>query len=352
MLRELFYLLFSSSSNPISSLFKRADLWYISGKEKETGEVVNIFFVGKEELKNYISELVYKEICGEICKRDKDQLSILYFLYKYRMSVNLLFKTARGSCFRTSDPKNHFSIPVWVSTTTALPLDKLSESVKSDLRKIRKNRLAYRVTISIDEVKTFYYDMLVPYMQVRHDKKILPVKLSAIIEKVEKGECELLLVKSGEQAVGGVLIIREKGGRAVLWRNGLIGGDLDYWKTGVIAATYYFSLEYLQGLGYDAVDFGYSRAFINDGVLNYKKKWGVSIKSKYRNHLLLIPVSLTDGAFGFFRSNPFIYHEKNDSLAVACFSGQDAKEKIRLYDGLSETVCFAKKENELVRIQE
>lgn len=351
MLKLLFVILFSSSANPFSSLLKKADFWYISGIEKETGDVLNVFMIGKVDIKNYISDLAFSKIISETHQQDQSQLSAAIFLYKHRKHVGLIFKLVKRSRLRWSDHKTHFSIPVWVSTTTALPSDKSNESLKSDLRKINKNQLKYRITVSIDDVESFYYNMLVPYMLARHDGKILPADLSAIVKRVEMGECELLLVEFGEKAVAGVLIIREKGGRAVLWRNGLIDGDVDYWKIGAISATYYFSLEYLYGLGYDMVDFGYSRAFVNDGVLNYKWKWGMSVKSKYRKHLLLFPVNLTNSAFGFLRSNPFIYHNNGNSLAIACFSEQDTKQKIRLYEGVSEIVYFTKRKNTLARVQ-
>ena len=85
-------------------------------------------------------------------------------------------------------------------------------------------------------------------------------------------------------------------------------------KKGLGAASYYFLILWAKENSIKQIDFGTSRAFLNDGVSRFKRKWGTTIKKTK---------SITPSVFAFkacnnsqiaqnFKmNNPFVYLEKN-----------------------------------------
>jgi hypothetical protein len=85
---------------------------------------------------------------------------------------------------------------------------------------------------------------------------------------------------------------------------------------------------YLTNLGYQSFCLGNSRAFLNDGVLQYKKKWNLRLIkakgfSKIQNFIfkpgiiVKIPI-LSESAKSFLVTNPFIF-EHRGLMNVAVF---------------------------------
>jgi hypothetical protein len=64
---------------------------------------------------------------------------------------------------------------------------------------------------------------------------------------------------------------------------GAAGGDESLMKKGVLAATYYYSMQYGRAKGRAMVDFGGTRPSLSDSLLRFKRKWGVAIDPKPLN---------------------------------------------------------------------
>ncbi len=94
--------------------------------------------------------------------------------------------------------------------------------------------------------------------------------------------------------------------------------NTEYTQNGVIGAIYHFCFEYLRQKGCDTVNLGRSRSFLNDGVLKYKRKWGMKVVSSSDTSFLLGVSSLTEGVKGFLSNNPFVYIDKT-GLNAAIF---------------------------------
>ena len=144
-----------------------------------------------------------------------------------------------------------------------------------------------------------------------------------------------------------MIVYDEDGPR--LWSAGVRDGDRRYVKQGALAASYYFSFQHLAEKGFDSVSLGLSRAFLNDGVLRYKRKWSQRLVSALPFAIALKVVAETPGCESFLRNNPFIF-ERAGELCGAVFLTDEgpltAKEVKRLkreylYDGLSQLVLFA-----------
>ena len=107
-----------------------------------------------------------------------------------------------------------------------------------------------------------------------------------------------------------------------LWLLGIKDGDQSYFKEHASTACYYFASCYLQAQGYRNVHLGGSRAFLNDGVLQFKKRRGLRVLNRSEGGLVIKVISASDGLKGFFLRNPFVYVDRGE-LCGAIFVDND-----------------------------
>jgi len=242
-----------------------------------------------------------------------------------------------------------FYVPCWIYGEIDISVDDSSliksKSLKSDLRKIRKNKLHFELTNELSQFHNFYYNMYLPYITKCHGNRAVIV----IYDSMEKEfkNCDLLFVKKGKEYIAGALIAYTKN-RAHLRFLGVKEGNSDYVKEGAIGALYYFPVHYLKEKGYKRLRLGGTRAFLKDGVLWYKKKWGLQIIDTHQMGFLIKPLSKTVGAKGFFLNNPFIYMDKtrvNGAIFVESnqsFSKEDFRKMYKSYylPGISKLFIY------------
>ena len=245
--------------------------------------------------------------------------------------------------------QNWFFIPNWVFGEINLPLDEIvtkNSSVKSDLRRIRKHSLNYEVTRNNGRLKDFYYNMYVPYISKVHERNANIVTYDEIM--AESQNLDLLLVGKNGKFIAGILIIYEEK-EPRLWVIGIRDGNLEYVKDGAVGALYHFSLRYLEDNGFEKVKSGYSRPFLSNGILQYKKKLSQKIIGVSLHHFALQVKTYSAEAKAFLQNNPFIFEsqgsphgaifvEKTKELIPAYFEKID---KQYFHDGLSKLFIYS-----------
>ena len=76
-----------------------------------------------------------------------------------------------------------------------------------------------------------------------------------------------------------------------------------------MTALYHFSFLYLKDKGFTKVNFGLSRAFLGDGVFQYKKKWSQRIVGTSTYWYALKVNNPTVETKSFLKRNPFIFEK-------------------------------------------
>ena len=293
----------------------RLDVCIIEGKEAVGGEPLSVFCAGAS---SYPLQLAFGD------NRRKHYEGRVW-LWNLRRAIRekgqgcaLLLVTVRRPYLRLMRPGNSFVIPAWVRGEIAIPLGPSvtkQKSVKSDLRRIRKNQLEFVVTKDPEQFNDFYHHMYVPHITQAHGRSAFIWRLEAMARKFE--ECELLLVRKKEQSIAGILITYAKP-TPRLWSLGVLNGDRRYLKDGAIGALLSFTFEHLERNGHRVADFGLTRPFLDDGGLRYKKKWGLTIVGTSSDCFVLEILSPTPGACAFLRSHPFIFCDRG-ALSGAIF---------------------------------
>lgn len=173
-------------------------------------------------------------------------------------------------------------IPEWVSCNTTLGKMTEAGSYFSELAKTDRKGFVYRIErAGYDDLGSFYDLMYVPYVKNRFGSQAYVEPLAAL--KALKGSL-LSVRKTGERDTAAVLCYFKKG---VLHfgKIGVLDGDFEFVKQGALEAVYYYFAEYFARSfpPQTRVAMGLTRAFEDDGVLTYKKKWGC-VPEKHKPH--------------------------------------------------------------------
>ncbi len=293
----------------------RLDICIVEGNEAVGGEPLSVFCAGAS---SYLLQLAFGDNRHKRYQRRVWLWNLRRAIREKGQGCALLLVTVRRPYLRLMRRGNSFVIPAWVRGEVAIPLGPFvtkQESVKSDLRRIRKNQLEYVVTKDPKQFDDFYHHMYVPHITQAHGRSAFIWRLEAMARKFE--ECELLLVRRKEQSIAGILISYANP-TPRLWTLGVLNGDRKYLKEGAIAALVCFTFEHLARTGHRVADIGLTRPFLGDGGLRYKKKWGATIVGASSGCFVLEILSPTPGACAFLRSHPFIFCDRG-ALSGAIF---------------------------------
>ena len=297
----------------------RVNISILTGRERSSGEDLVIFYAGSKYNKSYFARKAFRDNYREE-ERGKAWLWVAIRLCRnanaiYPMSVLEINKKP----YRLLRNGAGYYIPCWIDSELEFSDSEWnlrhSVNVKNDVHRIRKNGLHFEITKEKQMFDLFYHHMYLPHITRVHADAAVPISYEQLVNRID--HCELLLVKKDDEYIAGDVLVYEND-EVRAWCNGVKDGNQDYVKLGALAAVYYFRLMYLQDKGYKKMRLGASRAFLNDGVLQYKRKWGMHLTQDRNAGFWLLPLRETNGVREFLINNPFIY-ESNDEWYGAMF---------------------------------
>jgi len=300
----------------------RPDVWLMDGTEVLSGDHFSLLHVGTAGHKNYIGHLVFNGDFKETHIGRTFSVSAGHVIKRNTFDCSLMIVEVGSLGRKVCEREQDFYVPLFVQGEVDIPLVAHNESARSDIRRIRRNHLDFVVTTQPGQFRAFYYDMYLPYVTQRYHDRLLLMDYDEMMQKARQGDTELLLVRKGTEFIGGAVIAFDRG-LPKLWSVGIKDGNLSYWRDGVVAAVYYFSSMCLAERGHKRIHVGSSRAFLSNGVLRYKRKWGMRVVGHWPPiGFLLKPLSLSQGLRGFLLRNPFLCIDKG-RLCSAVFAEND-----------------------------
>ena len=210
------------------------------------------------------------------------------------------------------------SIPAWVHGEVALPRNKRKKERHNSnyLRtKIHKHSLELEISHDQRRFDDFYDNMYVPYTRHRFGESAQLAPREEAQADFRKGE--LLLVRRQGEYISGQLITYENSCMS-LRILGVRDGNWDYVRDGAVAALYEFALGHAEEKGCRKVRFYKSRAFLEDGVLRFKRTMSQRIVEADDCKSLLRIESASPAARAFLENSPFIF-ERFGQLHGAVF---------------------------------
>ncbi len=299
---------------PAKNLYEnyRMNTWYITGQEITSNQKLSILYSGTEINKNYFTGLAFDHSCRETYIGKRCTWNIQRIARSRNYDSALLVVEGQESPRTSAKVRNSFFIPLWLHGKVDSSVD-IAEflkngSLKSDVRRIRKNGLEYEISKKESQFDNFYYTMYKPHVTKAHGSTATVQNYNVMKEEFKN--CELLLIKKDNEYIAGILLVYKEN-EASMWSLGIKNADSQYVRDGAIGALFYYSVQYLKERGFDKIEFGLSRPFFNDGVLQYKMKWKQEIVGCSDRGFIMHALSITPGVKGFLTHNPFIYRNNN-----------------------------------------
>ncbi|MBN2483745.1 MAG: hypothetical protein JXD21_06055 [Candidatus Omnitrophica bacterium] len=270
-----------------------------------------------------------------LCEKNILNRTLIREIKRLSRRVDMIFidSTLRHLRRKVAALENIRFMPQWVAqkTTAFTQLDSFrkirqnkNRSAYYDIKAVEKRGFEYEFTKNPGLFDFFYRQMYLPYMDTRHgENKVIP-PLRMIRKGFRRGGL-FFVKKNGRYLAGAVVELQ----RAVFHPMfiGVLNGDISLTKKHVVTALYYFYFKFTQEHNYRMIDFGLSRAFLNDGTLRYKNKWNAYVEydPKRCNSYAFLINRYSQPVKQFLLKNPFISIEK-DGLVGNVF--YDATENI------------------------
>jgi hypothetical protein len=215
-------------------------------------------------------------------------------------------------------------VPESVGSWLEVPEDpaglvRANHSVKEDMRIVRREQLVPELSRSKTDCDLFFRDMHVPFMQNRHGDVAVIRELHQLRRGVHRGG--ILFVRRGGTRIAGVAF-QTRGGTMHLLAVGTLRGDPEWVRTGALAAIYYFSVQHACEQRCARIDFGGVSPVLSDGLLRYKKKWGIRLAAEpHTPYDYLVRWDRPDALLlRFLARNPLIFRQ-GSTLAAVVASG-------------------------------
>jgi len=315
---------------PVKIVFRltdisKLDLWIISGEEITSHQELSIAYAGTEINRNYLIKLAYDNSFNEKYLGRVWLWKIFSVVKEKSPNCSLMVIAVDKLLWRLLTKRTYFNVPFWVSSSADISVDSslLQKSqIMSDIRKIRKNKLSFEITQDLSHLDNFYHNMYRPYVAAAHGNRASIRAYDHMKREFKNGE--LLLIRKENQYIAGTLLVYKKmqaGPRFF----GVKDGNFDYVKKGAFGAMYYFLIRRLKEKGYKRVDFGFSRPFLKDGVLRYKRKRGgsqISCSPQVDGAYYVEPLANTPGLRAFLLNNPLVFIAKG-KINAAVFVDRD-----------------------------
>jgi len=288
----------------------------LTGEEKNSGETISILICGNKRTLYYIPKRIFSGNYS-VNKLGKFPIwKIKKLVSENEDNVDLIFLNI--DCFLRHFLENNdfFIIPEWIDmeVDTSRPLghiyNNFSHGAKRDIKKIEKFGFDYEVTKDPKKIDNFYYNMFLPHINEKHSEET-PKNYLRYIKSLSK-EIEVILIKEkGKDVCGGM--IEQRGNKSRLPSMGVLNSDMDLIKKCVISALYYFHIVYAKERNIKSLDYGETRAFLNDGCFQFKRKWGLkAVRSEFESGIIGLKICKNDDATkNYLMNNPFIFIKNN-----------------------------------------
>jgi len=307
-------------------------VYLVKGKEKNSLVDIKVLFYGDMVSLSYLNSILFS-------KKPKIEMVDRSFIFNIEKK-SCQFSTEIDAVFIKTDrvlsgflqKKKNFLIPEWIrmELDVSEPLGdiykRFKRGAKIDIKKIKKYRYSYEISTDPKKLEFFYNKMYLPYISKKYEKIDLPLaSYNDVKRSFDKGK--LLLAKEGDKYVSGVVIEIHNETAYLVFMGVVKFSEVDsyYISRGVGAALYYYSIVWAKENGINTLNFGDNRPFLNDGVFQYKRKWGMRIKLS-RVFFGVFGFKLfnySEGVQSFLVNNPFIYIDKDQLKAFIFIKKED-----------------------------
>ncbi|HSE84317.1 MAG TPA: hypothetical protein VLB01_07195 [Thermodesulfobacteriota bacterium] len=292
-----------------------------------------LLFAGNEHRTKYISDRFFES------KPDRENLCDVFLwnlaptLKRLRSSADLTVVHIDRFSARVFFDADYLVVPEWVGSMLNVQgnpgnIASRNHTLKDALRIVRRNKLSHEISRAETDFEQFYHTMYVPFIRSRHGERAVVRDFYQMRRAFHQGG--LIWVLRGKERISGQLFRRQNQVLQVL-ALGTAKGDLTPIKDGAGTALDLFTINHAKELGCKFIEFGGSRPCLTDGLLRYKRKWGMSLTEQHSfRYDFLIHWNKFDGMLtSFFANTPLIFRKKDGFAAICVISQDEAVDQIQ-----------------------
>lgn len=309
----------------------RCQVVRLEGRAK-SGESIDVVYAGRQRNFAYLTKAIFED--SQV--RDRKLTSV--FGYKdaaapwLEHSDLLLVDIGWPYNKRINRAGAYIEIPDWIEMAVDIDGDwdsltrRFRRDVrKNDLRRIRRQGYTQKVTSAKAELKRFYDEVYAPYIRFVHGADANLAARWFVVQQGSKGALIKVMKDDGLAAAGVVLPAGDV--LTSLWM-GVPEARLTDRPEAAISALYKFFLEYAIEKGFKSADFAGTRAFLNDGALRFKRKWGGAVHDGFSpSSILLRPLNSKPQTLALLMDLPTIIRGTAGLESLILSSGDDASEE-------------------------
>jgi hypothetical protein len=304
---------------PLTGL--RVPVALLRGPLRPSGRVGTLLIAGRHPLVKYLP--------GRFFAREPQRTrvgkvwvwALPHALKRHQPPADLTIAVVDRHSARLFFDEDYLAVPEWVGSWLTVPeepkkLGRANGSVREDLRKIRNNGLQPVISHSEAEFDLFYRTMYVPFIRNRFGDFAFVSNPRYLRRRFRQGG--MLWVQRGGERLAGEAFWRYKQTLYML-AMGTANGESAPMKQGALAAAYYYLIQYAGQQGCTRLDLGGSRPSLHDGVLRYKRKWGVVLSEKPDTYYdFLVRWNRLDGVVADFLSHTsLIFRDRGGLSAIS-----------------------------------
>lgn len=152
-------------------------------------------------------------------------------------------------------------------------LKALPRSARSDISRTSKRGFTFDVVQDASWAQEYHDRFHRPSVSRRHGDEGFVMRPEEMVRWIEAGRGEFVRLYHEGQIVGGLLNER-RGDVYHLQRLGWRDGSVEWTRLGVVPAMEWFSIRRARSLGCSAIQFGGTPPIVENGVFQFKSKWG------------------------------------------------------------------------------
>jgi GNAT acetyltransferase-like protein len=217
-----------------------------------------------------------------------------------------------------------FFVQCLVDITDPSSLLRNNSGLKRDIRRIRKSGFTLQVSSDIGHYQTFLDSYYRPYMASAHGAlaALFDYGFLCRADYADHKQWELLQIILDDEWVAGALV-RKDDRMGYLMEIGVKNADVSYVKRGALTAVHWLFLQRMLALGYRQVSFMWSAPFLQNGVLQFKKKYCPELEAAptTAKGILLVPLSKNRLCRRILLGQPMIQLE-GSALIATCLEGK------------------------------
>jgi len=299
----------------------RVHVWILDGKERHSGQPLTMAFSGTEQNKNYWARTAFDAPAEETDLGKCPPRRALRRLQACGKEIDLFAELYNLDC--SPMPRSSSPLLVPVSVEGEMDIDSVNfskKSIKKDLRKIEKGAFSYEIVTDDSYLKDFVETVYPSYLEGKYPGECLFETYQNLTRTYDRIE-GLFIKKDGHRISGALLCYR--GSWVDFKCQAVIPGYEELSNAGSTAAIDYFATVHFKANHWPHISLGGSRPFFHDGLLVWKKKWGLRLTRAgslvQRLHLF----NKSEGARSFLIQNPFISADRAQLTGVVFISGKE-----------------------------